>query len=219
MNVKTKTARRMALWTCAAIVAVVAGCPSPSKVASIAAPPQSLNDSSPVNAFIEYGNSLQFASDTPGYVVVTRPVGSATSSLKIRSELRLPNTDSVDYVRGRIIAKFETSGAPSNYGVPVGNAYLWVRDTGGGHHEGRLYWEASGSGVTGMTPVKSQMHTRAYTVRMAPACFDFSGDQLDTTSICCLCGDGRFNCPGTEMMRADALDSAIAAAGFRLRGR
>ncbi len=176
----------------------------------IPAPGSTLTDGSSVPAFFQYGDSLRFAADTPGVVTVNRVVGGVDAALRVRSEVRLPWTDSAAYVRGRIIAKYETLRASSPYNTPVGNAYLWVQDTGGGHFRGVLLWRNYITGDTGRTMVPYYAHSSARAFRREVAdCVDLSSAVGDTIRVCCLCSDGRFNCPMTEMLSTQALDELL----------
>ncbi len=185
--------------------------------AGIPAPDSTLNDTSPDVAFLRYGDSLRFAADTPGTLVLRRVVGRETSELRVRSETRLPQTVDSAYRRGRIIAKFETVGAPSRYGVPVGNAYLWVHDTADGTFRGTLFWQNYVDGTTGRTKVLHQLHTAARPGSGdAPACRAII-DGADTVGVCCLCGDGRCNSPLYAEMSMARLDSVVSKLLFTRR--
>ncbi len=183
----------------------------------IPAPDSTLNETSPVTAFIRYGDALLFAADTPGIATLQRNVSGATSELRVRSEVGLPNTDTTAYVRGRIIAKFETVRANSAYGIPVGNAYLWVRDTGGHNYVSTLFWRNYATGDTGRTTVLQQLHSgqRGETGTRAE-CY-VMGELDDAAGVCCLCGDGRYNCPFFASMSVARLDSLLVLKGKPLR--
>lgn len=227
MKDRIAVSRCWSLAACLGLAVTVAGCTGADSDSSgpiisqtigpIPAPDSTLTEASSDSLFLQYGDSLQFAAVAPGFVVHRRGDTSSFSELRIRSELRLPNTDSAAYLRGRIIAKFETVGGASSYGTPVGNAYLWVRDTGGGHHAGTLIYRNYITGATGRTPVVSQMHSLPRSVLGVSAeCVDFSGSVGDTTRVCCLCGDGRYNCPFSARISFDSLDQLLTASG-RLR--
>ncbi len=187
-----------------------------SQTEGIPAPDASLNDASPAADFFRYGDSLRFAADTPGTVSFSRVVGGVTAVLRIRSELRLPLTDSAAYVQGRIVAKFETVGATSPYNTPVGNAYLWVRDTGGGNLRGTLVWRDYVTGATGNTAIPYYLHSSSSPrTSVLPECEDLSSAAGDTVRYCCWCFDGRRNCGMTEAMSMADLDALLSRVGRR----
>src|SRR6187431_542850 len=100
VNVEPRRSRVRAL---AVVVAVGLVLIALSCKKGIPEPPASLTDASPVIDFLRYGDSLHFAADSPGVVTLIRPRPSGlTSTLRVRSELRLPNTTHSDYARGRI---------------------------------------------------------------------------------------------------------------------
>lgn len=224
MTVGASRSRLLPLVGLAIMVSTLAACPSDKTTTAIAplsiqqggipAPTVPLTDASPVSDFLTYGDGLQFAPSSPGSVIISRTRSGGTSELRVRSELRLQNTDSAAYATGRIIAKFETIGAASDYGVPIGNAYLWVIDTGGGHHKGVLMWRAYVTGDTGRTAIASQMHSDPRTVAVVQSeCFELTSAVSDSTRMCCLCGDGRYNCPMAQALSMAQLDSLLTAAG------
>lgn len=176
----------------------------------VPAPPTALTIQSPVTDFLAYGDSLQFATAAPGLLLVQKTIGGNASTLRVRSELRLPNTDDTAYVRGRIIARFETEGAPSSYGAPVGHAYLWVQSLNGGHVGTLMYRSATGD--TGRLTI-AEMHStpRVVSARVAE-CIDMDSVS-DTTRVCCLCGGSQYNCPVLVEIAAQRLDSMLTAAG------
>lgn len=180
-----------------------------SSVEGVPAPDPSLTESSPVTAFLRYGDSLRFAADSPGVIMLNQTVSSMPSQLRVRSEVRLPHTTGEAYVRGRIIAKFETMRGPSRYGAPVGSAYLWVRDTGSGGFKATLMWRNFLTGDTGRTAVVQQMHSTARAnTGDDPECLEMPGTDTIPPIVCCLCGGGQYNCPllaATSMQRLDSL--------------
>ncbi|MEO7997270.1 MAG: hypothetical protein ABI852_07480 [Gemmatimonadaceae bacterium] len=230
MNVSTRMSRVLPLVVLMIAGATAIACgnrdePTPSPTAppeGIPAPDASLTDASAPSAFFHYGDSLRFASDTPGYVVINRTMGGRNSELRVRSEVRLPFTTSAAYGSGRIIAKFETVGAASNFGVPAGVAYLWVRDSSG-HHVGKLISRDYVSGAYAVTGVASMLHSfpRVITaVRSMCISLDDQGDSVpprDTARLCCLCGDGQFNCASSVVTSQDVMDSLLTRHGFTRR--
>lgn len=196
--------------------------PPPPPPEGIPAPDASLTDASAPVAFFHYGDSLRFASDTPGYVVINRTLGGRASELRVRSEVRLPYTSSTDYARGRIIAKLETVGAPGNFGVPAGVAYLWVRDSSG-HHMGKLISRDYVTGAYSVTSIAGMLHSFPRIVAaVRPMCLslDEEGDSIpprDSTRVCCLCSDGQFNCASSVAMSQSDADSALSRRGFAMR--
>ena len=207
------------LITLLLIGALVTGCSlitrgtrSAAEADGIPAPPPTLTDASPVTAFLQYGDSLQFATATPGVVVVNRVVNGNASELRIRSELRLPQTNHSTYSQGRIIAKYETLRAASAYGAPVGNAYLWVRDTGGGNLVGTLMWRNYATGDTGRVRIAGMRHSSPRVSSGVPDCVDLH-PVGDTTRACCLCSDGQYNCPFAVDASDSQLDALLSAAG------
>jgi hypothetical protein len=176
----------------------------------VPAPPAALTNESPVTDFLAYGDSLQFATTAPGQLLVQKTVGGNASTLRVRSELRLPNTIDSAYVRGRIIARFETEGAPSTYGVPVGHAYLWVQKVGS-NHVGTLVYRSS-AGDTGRVSI-AEMHSSPREVPGGTIeCIDLDVTS-DTTRVCCLCGTSQYNCPMLAEISAHRLDSLLTARG------
>ncbi len=183
---------------------------APVQDEGIPAPDALLNDSSSAADFFRYGDSLRFAADTPGTVLFSRVANGVTAELRVRSEVRLPLTDSAAYVRGRIVAKFETIGATSPYNTPVGNAYLWVRDTGGGNLRGTLIWRDYVTGATGNTVVPYYRHSsRTDRKSILPECVNLSSVAGDTIRVCCWCSDGRYNCPMMQDLSMPELDSLL----------
>ena len=181
----------------------------------VPAPRITLTDASPDSEFLRYGESLSFATDSPGVVTVNRTVGGVSSVLKVHSENRLPFTRDSAYVTGRIIAKFVTSSAPSAYGAPVGTAYLWVKATPGGH-AGTLIWRNDATGATGRSAVQ-QYHSSGVPVRSEVVeCDDLGGGiASDTILTCCMCG-GHFNCPLVSAM--GRIDPALVEARLKALG-
>lgn len=175
----------------------------------VPAPPDGLTEASPDAAFISYGDSLDFAASGTGLLTVSRP---APAQLRIKSETRLPLTDSLAYVRGRIIAKFETVVTGSLYNLPVGRAYLWVRDTGSGHHAGTLFYVDSLTGALGRRAVVSQLHSAPRPVSSIAECIDLDVSS-DTTRACCLCGNGQYNCPMSAATTMPQLEAMLNARG------
>lgn len=222
-HVRHAQMRGLVLLVVAGAVSFACGTESPEKTVPIApqaegipAPDSLLTDSSPVADFFRYGDSLRFASDTPGIITQTRLVGGVSAELRLRSEQRWQYTDSAAYVRGRIVAKFETVGATSAYGTPVGNAYLWVRDTGSGNFRGTLIWRDYVTGASGRTDVPYYLHSSPTAFRSNVAfCEDFSSVAFDTVRTCCLCFDGRRNCAMMQEISMAGLDSLLATRGRR----
>jgi len=175
------------------VVASLAGFLLACGKAGIPGPSIALNDSSPDTAFLSYGNSLRFATAAPGLITVSRTRNGQSSTLTIASETRLPKTKSADYAAGRIIAKFETRGATSGFGTPVGTAYLWVK-ANGANHVGTLFWRNSATGATGRVNVQQLHLPTAYSTKEAE-CDELGGSvATDTIITCCMCG-GHWNCP------------------------
>lgn len=218
MNNRSRSSRMWPLVLVGFIGSVLFACTdepedgrSSSQAEGVPAPDSLLTESSPVTAFLRYGDSLRFAADSPGTIVLDQTVGSVPSQLRVRSEMRLPHTTREAYLRGRIIARFETMRGPSRYGAPVGNAYLWVRDTGGGSFKATLMWRNYLTGDTGRTAVVHQMHSTARAnTDDDPECLQMPG--TDTIPVvCCLCGGSEYNCPllaATSMQRLDSLLTA-----------
>lgn len=183
-----------------------------STAEGVPAPDTTLTESSPVAAFLRYGDLLRFAADSPGVVTLNQVVNGVQSELRVRSEMRLPHTPDTAYVRGRIIAKFETMRGQSRYGAPIGNAYLWVRDTGGGNFRAMLMWRNFTTGDTGRAAVVRQMHcTARANTGDEPECIELpAGDTIPV--LCCLCGGGQYNCPLLAEASMQRLDSLLSRA-------
>jgi hypothetical protein len=216
VNVEARRSRvrTVSLVTVVGLVLLALSC----KKEGIPEPPASLTDASPAIEFLRYGDSLRFATDTPGVLTLVRPAaGGLTSTLRIRSELRLPNTSHSHYERGRIIEKFETSGAQSTFQTPIGVAYLWVKATSDTSFTGTLYYRNYVTGEVGQTPV-FQRHSAprpfSFFTKIAmffghaiPDCDELPGGAGDVE--CCMCGGGRLNCSSTVPVTAIQLEELL----------
>ena len=184
----------------------------------IPAPPAGLEDTSPPSAFFAYADSLQFTTDSASAAILSRRVGDTISVLTVSSETRLPNTPDSAYARGRIIARFQTTGAASVFGVPPGEAYLWVRLVSG-NHVGTLIWRSE-AGDSGKIPVASELHPPRADPAGVPLCVasDTSTTSVPTDTlkmlVCCRCGTGRYNCPSSVVITEVRLRAMLALRGM-----
>lgn len=177
----------------------------------VPAPAASLTEASPVTDFLRYGDTLRF--DVDSVATLQDTIGGVVSTLRIRSEVRLPFTNDTAYTRGRIIMKYETTGATSVFGAPVGVAYVWARHDSTGYHS-TIFWRNYVTGDTGRSATSTQFHVARAAIPTTPGSFILRGVVNDTTrtvgcSVCML----RLNCRSAGPLTEQELDSLLSAGG------